>query len=355
VQRGPSPEAGGTGSASGSRRRWLPVLGTVAILAAGGAVAAWTLDLGTAVDAIRDADPRLLAAAVAVYTCSWPLRGRRYADLLAPMERRLGTAFLTGAIFVSQTANLAIPARGGDAVRAVLLKRRRGVAYATGAASLAVERVVDLAAVVALGAIALAALLGSGEAVPLADAVGALDLPSPALVAGGLAIGGACALAAAIVQYRSPRRWPPRAWRDVIPDRLADGLVLAGSNLRVLAGDRRALGGVAVGSVAIWALDALTAVLVLAAVAGDPLSLLAAGTLAVCAGNLAKVLPLTQGGIGLYEGAFAATVVAVSPVGAATALAAAVLDHALKNGVTLAGGGLAALAIHRERPEPSGL
>ncbi len=66
-------------------------------------------------------------------------------------------------------------------------------------------------------------------------------------------------------------------------------------------------------------------------------------------GNLAKILPLSQGGVGLYEAAFTALVVAVSPVGAATALAAAVLDHALKNLVTVAGGVAAALALNLSR------
>ena len=38
-------------------------------------------------------------------------------------------------------------------------------------------------------------------------------------------------------------------------------------------------------------------------------------------------------------------VAVVAPVAAATALTAAVLDHGLKNGVTLAGGGIAAVAL----------
>jgi len=74
--------------------------------------------------------------------------------------------------------------------------------------------------------------------------------------------------------------------------------------------------------------------------------LVCVGTLAVAVGNLAKVLPLSQGGIGLYEAAFTTLVAAVSPVGAATALAVAVLDHALKNLVTVAGGTAAALALN---------
>jgi len=345
----PSAEAGGRAGRSTTRRRWLPIAGTIAVLALGGVVAARTLDLGAAVAAIRGADPLPLAAAIVVYAASWPLRGRRYGDVLAPMDRRLGTGFLTAAVVVSQTANLAIPARGGDAVRAVVCKRRRGVAYATGAASLAVERVFDLVAIVGLGAIALLAVVLAGHDVALLAAAGAADVPpiGPALLAGGvLVIASGVAVVVLALRRRPDGAAGLAGLREWLPAGLARGVATAGRNLAVLARRPRSLGVVGAGSLLIWALDALTAVLVLAAVAEPGVaSLLAVGTLAVCAGNLAKVLPLTQGGLGLYEGAFAATVTAVAPIAGATALAAAVLDHALKNGVTLAGGTLAGLAL----------
>jgi uncharacterized membrane protein YbhN (UPF0104 family) len=101
-------------------------------------------------------------------------------------------------------------------------------------------------------------------------------------------------------------------------------------------------------SAVVWALDVLTAVFVLAALTGGavpPATLLVVGTLAVSVGNLAKVLPLSQGGIGLYEAAFTALVVGATGLPVETALAAAILDHALKNAVTLVGGGGAALSL----------
>jgi len=59
---------------------------------------------------------------------------------------------------------------------------------------------------------------------------------------------------------------------------------------------------------------------------------------AVSVGNLAKVLPLSPGGVGLYEGAFTLLVVGLTPLGWSVALGAAILDHAVKNIVTLVGG-----------------
>ncbi|OYR82282.1 TIGR00374 family protein, partial [Halorubrum sp. E3] len=120
----------------------LAVAGVV-VLAVGGAVLTRTLDVGTVVDAAATADPALLAAALAAYLASWPVRGRRYGDVLVPMGHRCRTAFLTATVFASQTANLVVPARAGDGVRAYLLKERRDVPYPTGVASLAVERAFD--------------------------------------------------------------------------------------------------------------------------------------------------------------------------------------------------------------------
>jgi uncharacterized membrane protein YbhN (UPF0104 family) len=330
----------------GSRvRQAAAIFGTALVLAVGGVLAARTVDIDRVVETLRTADPAVVALAAAIYALSWPLRGRRYGDILAAMGRRCGTGFLTATVFVSQTANLVVPARAGDGLRAYLLNTRREIPYATGAASLAVERLLDLLALVALGGVALAGLV----------AVGGVTTPGGGsqflLGAGGVAAAGLLATAVGVGLAHS--NWHPgaslREWTDRPRLRaVLDAVVRFGADLRVVATDSRALAQVAAGSLAIWALDVLTAVLVLAAL-GTTLSalpLVAVGTLAVTVGNLAKVLPLSQGGIGLYEAAFTALVVAVSPVGAATALAAAILDHALKNLLTLAGGAVAALALN---------
>uniref|UniRef100_UPI00261A22C4 lysylphosphatidylglycerol synthase domain-containing protein n=1 Tax=uncultured Halorubrum sp. TaxID=399555 RepID=UPI00261A22C4 len=153
---------------------------------------------------------------------------------------------------------------------------------------------------------------------------------------------------------RSDRRFGP-ALRDRADgsrlSRVVDAAVRFGAAVRVVAADAGAVVRVSLASGVVWALDVVTAVFVLAALVGglggavDPAALAVVGTLAVSAGNLAKVLPLSQGGIGLYEAAFTGIVVAATPIPAEVALAAAALDHALKNAVTLAGGGVVAAAF----------
>jgi len=96
-----------------SRKR-LTVVGTLAVLAVGVVVVVRALDADAVVAAAGAADPTLLVVALGVYVLSWPVRGRRYADVLAAMGRRCRTGFLTATVFASQTANLIVPARAGD-------------------------------------------------------------------------------------------------------------------------------------------------------------------------------------------------------------------------------------------------
>jgi len=99
---------------------------------------------------------------------------------------------------------------------------------------------------------------------------------------------------------------------------------------------------VSVSSLLIWSIDVATAAVVFRAfgTAVDPFTLVAVCFFAVSVGNLAKVLPLSPGGIGLYEGAFTLLVFGVlgGVVPWELALGVAIVDHAVKNLVTLVGG-----------------
>jgi uncharacterized membrane protein YbhN (UPF0104 family) len=122
--------------------------------------------------------------------------------------------------------------------------------------------------------------------------------------------------------------------------------------MQIVIKDGNAFIRIGVNSLAIWAIDVITAILILGAFrrtldAGfDSPVLIVASLFAVSIGNLAKVLPLSPGGIGLYEAAFAAFIVALTPIAAPVAFAAAVLDHAVKNLVTIIGGIVSMLVLN---------
>ncbi|MFP4189351.1 MAG: lysylphosphatidylglycerol synthase transmembrane domain-containing protein, partial [Halobacteriales archaeon] len=136
-------------------RPWLRFAGLLVIVAIAAAVFLDGFDLSGFLGRFAAAEPVYVAVAVVVYTVSWIPRGVRYRDILTRTGHACGTVAMTGAVFVSQTANLIFPARAGDGMRAYVVKKRNGVPYTTGAASLAAERVLDLAAVLALGAVGL--------------------------------------------------------------------------------------------------------------------------------------------------------------------------------------------------------
>jgi uncharacterized membrane protein YbhN (UPF0104 family) len=316
------------------------------------------LDPSAVLDAIEGADLALVALAGVVYLVSWPLRGLRYRDILDRLGHDSDTWFLTGAIFISQTGNLVFPARLGDGVRAYVVKARRDVPYPTGFASLAIERVFDLLSITVLAGTVLVGLVATGGTDQIATAIAA-EVP-PVTIGGetirpgaaartalrvAAAVGGAAVLAVAVIvaAARSDSNLVRRTVTALSDDSYAEyvaGVVgqFVGDVERVVS-DRGAFARVGVGSLVIWVVDVLTALAVFWAfdVAVTP-SLVAVGFFAVSVGNLAKILPLSPGGIGLYEGAFTLIVVGLTTVTAPVALAISIVDHAVKNVVTVVGG-----------------
>ncbi|WP_440007491.1 flippase-like domain-containing protein [Halomicrococcus sp. SG-WS-1] len=298
---------------------------------------------------MSNANPVLVGIAAIVYIISWPLRGARYRDILEELGYTETTGFLTGAIFISQTGNLVFPARAGDAVRAYVVKARRAIPYPTGFASLAVERVFDLLTITVMAGTVLLGLTVTGQATELVQAVIGAKEGQAAKVAVGVAAGvGFAAIAAVVaivVSARSDRNLVRGAMQRVSSDSYADhvaGIVERfTADVQTVAGDRDAFIRVGASSLAIWSLDVVTALLVLVAFEGvalDPVTLVTIGFFAVSVGNLAKVLPLSPGGVGLYEAAFTVFVWGLTPLTWEIALGAAILDHAVKNVVTLVGG-----------------
>ncbi len=303
------------------------------------------------------ASPALVVLSALIYAVSWPVRGLRYRDILDSMRFHEKWSFLTGAVFISQTGNLVFPARLGDGVRAYVVKARRSISYPSGFASLAVERVFDLLTITVLAGIMMVGLAATGSASELfaalaGNAVSGAETAQSGQTAVYVAAGvGLAAIGAVVAIVASARtdgnfvratigRFSEDSYADYVAG-IVEGFV---ADIQTVTADGSAFARVGIGSLAIWSLDVLTALAVFAAFgyALTP-SLVAVGFFAVSVGNLAKVLPLTPGGVGLYEGAFTIIVAPLTPVGVAAALSIAIVDHAVKNAVTLLGG-LASMA-----------
>ncbi|MFB6284886.1 MAG: flippase-like domain-containing protein [Halobacteria archaeon] len=309
------------------------------------------LDPEKVLSGMAEADGELVFLSGVVYVTSWPFRGVRYRDILAAMDYREGWGFLTGTIFISQTGNLVFPARAGDAIRAYVVKLRRSIPYPTGFASLAVERVFDLLTITVLAGVIMIGLAVTGSANQLFSVLSRGTVEHGAASSGMVAVYvaavvGTSAIAAVltiVASARTERNYVrtvvERFGNDVYTDHLAGVIESFVSDIQTVTSEGSTFARVGLESLLIWSLDVLTALVVFMAF-GYTLTpfVVAVGFFAVSVGNLAKVLPLTPGGIGLYEGAFTIIVTSLTPVGVTAALGIAIIDHAVKNIVTVIGG-----------------
>lgn len=296
-------------------------------------------------ESLRGVDVRWLLAAAPVYAGALWLRAARWRRILWP-ELPLGARGTLAPMLIGYAANNVLPARAGELLRALILKRRHGTSRSAAVGTIVVERALDglVLALFLSGTVALAG--GSGPLRLLAAAgLAAFVLATALLVllsqrpawAGrlGLVLGRLAAL--------MPGRVRPAA------EAIATGLL---SGLTTLRGPRDWWAASWL-TAASWGLEAATYWLVGLAFGLElppPLYLAIAG-----AANLAIAAPSTAGGIGPFE-FFAREVAVYFGVGVPDATAYALALHALiLVSVVLAGAALAwrlGLGVHAiVRPE----
>jgi len=234
--------------------------------------------------ALRGADPLWFALALAVYlTVNTAAKVQRWAALLRPVARSgppAGCFQLAEILFASQATSNLLPARAGEAVRVVEL-RRRGYAVPGLLAAQLLEKVIEAATLCLLSGLAAAA---AGMPPIFRVPVWIVALLGGALVA---------VVALLPVLRRTPAVWPRSFFWSCASD-LADAAVL-GLCLQAA--------GVHLGPAA-W-------LVVLLAI------------------NLAILVPSTPGHLGVVEAAAGTSLIALG-VPAERALAGAVLYHAVQ-------------------------
>jgi len=260
--------------------------------------------------AVEHMVPSYLIAAVTICVCAWFLRGWRYRIILNRLNYDVSLTVTTACIFVSQTANLIVPARLGDFVRVFILNHEYNTTYSEGVSSIVVERVFDIIMVALLGAVSLPFVL---NVPPWFFTV--IMLP---LVAGALFFGFLLVFKKVTTQNRYIRI-----------------LLTMLHEIRRASLTVRSVISLSLSSLFIWFLDVLVCLAVVMMFEQQiPFAVI---VLAIVIGNLVKAVPITPGGVGTYELSLALTfeLAGISP---AVATLIAVIDHLIKNLVTLAGG-----------------
>jgi glycosyltransferase AglD len=319
--------------------------------------------------ALHNIVPVYLIPGVVICLSAWWLRGWRYHSILKSLNYQVGITVAAACIFVSQTVNLIVPARLGDFVRVFILKHEYNTNYSEGVSSLVVERVFDIITVALLGAVSLFFVLN----VPPEFYV-IIILP---LIAGVIFF----AFLILSKRVRAEHRtiliricwiimvalfaiiWLPfvhkvPSWfytvivfpliaglffclllvlcdRDRIQNRYIRIFLTMLHEIRKAALSLRSILLLGISSMVIWLLDVLVCISVVLMFGQQiPFAIV---VLAIVIGNLVKAVPITPGGVGTYELSLALTfeLAGVSP---AAATLIAVIDHLIKNLVTLAGG-----------------
>jgi uncharacterized protein (TIRG00374 family) len=300
-----------------------------------------SVDIPAAWEAMRSARLQWLVLLVGFICLDLATRALRWKILLAPVGRVRYPDSL-GALLVGYLANNVLPARLGEFVRSHDLGERTGLSKSTILGTIVVERVVDTLIVVVIAALAIFVLSVRGI---VASAV-MVGLAVTALLVVGIVAG--------LVAHRLPgadrasaflNRWP-RVHAVLV--RLRAGLAIT-RDLRVMA---TALALTAVS----WTCSVLGFAVAAQSVGVQPTmgqaALLAAGV------NLATAVPAAPGYVGTFELA-AVTIAASVGIDRESALAFAVIVHAMSLLITSVGGAGALLAGGRRRareeapvPEP---
>ncbi|MEN6442464.1 MAG: lysylphosphatidylglycerol synthase transmembrane domain-containing protein [Methanoregula sp.] len=254
--------------------------------------------------------PEYLLVAILICLSAWWLRGWRYHYILKSLNYQVKIVVATACVFVSQTVNLVVPARLGDIVRIFILKHDYNTTYSEGISSLVVERVFDIFTVALLGALSLPFVV---------------NVPSWFYTAIVIPL-IACFIFFAFLVFVGKLTTQNKYISLILT--MLDEIRRASLSLRSIV----VLGA---SSVVIWLLDVLVCVAVVTMFEQQiPLAVV---VLAIVIGNLVKAVPITPGGIGTYE-LVVAGVFEIAGVAPAIAFLIAVIDHLIKNLVTLAGG-----------------
>ena len=141
---------------SNSQTRWRPgpIRTIQAIVGIGiSAILLWLalrgLDLGQTWVALSGANFWYLVPAVLVYFVGVAIRGLRWQRLLLPLER-IPARQAIALLIVSYTVNNVVPARMGDVMRVFLLARETGIRKSASLATVVLERLLDVLAILAI-------------------------------------------------------------------------------------------------------------------------------------------------------------------------------------------------------------
>lgn len=268
-------------------------------------------DLNDTVDALEEANYALIPPATILFALAMWLQALRWRLLLKPLSD-VSAYRLYPVLLIGHLGNALLPLRGGEIVRAAVLKQREGVSGMATLGTLAVERALDGLTLVGLLAICLAFVETSQRLWGLALVGGVIfGIATAALAAVAFWPEGSSRLVEIVIS-RAPQKWRNRMRRWL------DSFFTGTRALRTPSG----VAAVLIVTVGFWVLVAVVYQIV-----GEAFHLHQGfGTylLVTAAANLSVSVPSSQGGFGPFEFFVRQTLVfagVTTPVATAYALA----------------------------------
>jgi uncharacterized protein (TIRG00374 family) len=244
---------------------------------------------------LAHADWRFLALAAAIHYGGFALRGQRWQLLLGALGYRLGYLYTTGVLLAGWFVSALLPARAGDAFRVLALRlpppNQPAIPVATAIGTIVLERTLDILAILLLSAASSVVVLQ--ERIP-----GWLLWIYAAVLALVVIVAGVLLATPLLLERLRPFSSHP-LWHKTL-----DFITQIAATLRQLA-LHPAAALIAIGeSLLIWLCDGLLLWLVVLSLR-EPFTLGAANFVALTVDIFAAV-PLTPGGMGQIETAYAA-------------------------------------------------
>jgi uncharacterized protein (TIRG00374 family) len=322
-----------------SQRRWVQAVVSLAVGVAILAVLIAFVHPDEIARALRGASPGWIAAGLVGLCGFFVVRGWRWQIILHPSTPHASVADATAVTTVGWAINSVSPFKLGDVVRAAWMAQRTGTGVGATAATVVLERALDVLALLAL-AIVTAAVSGSRGG----GSWGRLAILS--LIAAAVAVVGFLVVRdeSRTMQLASTLASPlPAGLRtrvlEILPS-IFSGFHLLRSRTRIVAASLLSL--------AQWAISAGTMFAFFRAV--SPQLSTSTLLLALILFTITQAISVTPGSLGTYEFFFVLTLSAFGASPPALLTAIAVLTHAVGTGFFLICGALGALWLRLVRP-----
>lgn len=263
--------------------------------------------------AFQHADYSILIFVILCGIGSWIIRGVRYRYILHRLEISCSIVYSTTSILICQLVNIIVPARLGDFTRVFLFHKEKGLEYSAGFSSVIEERIFDVVAIFIF------------VILPLPFLYSYLDewMRQVVIITAVLLLAIFSGLYAS--KYFNSE------------NKILKKILIIIETLRNLALTPISTINIGLFSILIWCLEVFMCFMICKMFHAQ-ISFIVV-MFAVALANISKTIPLTPGGVGVYE-VIVATILTIGGIPFGTATLVSVIDHLLKNLIPIIGGSI---------------